>query len=798
VTGQPVDRTRWPADPAQRLLLEHFDLVHRNHGCKSRRQIARDSVGSNADTVAKLLNGTQFPVDEQQARLLVHGLGGSSDDEDTAAALYLAARQSRLAPPPSTAAPDAAPSVLHDGLLPDLPAFAGRASDVDQLLALLGSSEGGAVALTGLPGAGKTALAVHLAHLVRQRRWFAGGILFVNLHGYDAGRAMPVSTALAGFVRAFGVAAPNIPRQQGDLERLYRSLVARSPDPVLVIVDNVSTADQVTPFLVAGPSKVLLTSRRRLDELPQVHSREVPVLSPGDAVAMFTAAARLPEPIPDDLGELVAELTTLCGRLPLAIQIAAAIRLAEPMAPLTDLVAALRAAQDRLEMLQYGEHASVRAAFLSSYLRLDGPTKQLFRLLSLHPGSDFSAAIAAALADLPFARAAALVRALRVAHLVEPGTAGGRYEFHDLLRLFAAEQVAQDDPATLAAATERLLDYFVRTTRAADDYVDPHGQRTAAPFSSRAEAVAWLSVERANLLAAQAAAESAGRLEHVRDLGLALFNFLISSGADTGPVSQLAETAARRLGDDAAAAVAVANSVSSLPAPTRRDLSRLRQAREMLRRTGAARQEAIVLRDLGRVYMLSREWRQAEKFLKHALELAQRENDTRTQTGTLLLLAQLEEFAERPLLAAMHYQEAFKLARATDDKDTATSALINLATFYRRTGKATKAAEYAQQALETSHELGRATAMCILGNLESDVGRYQAAEEHYRQALPVFQAHAARLEEITTLANLSQNYLKQGRVAEARECIAQAEPLAQLDMYSEIRAELARLRTLID
>ena len=119
-------------------------------------------------------------------------------------------------------------------------------------------------AVAGLAGVGKTTLAVEAGHAAQRRGWFGGGVLFIDLHGYDETPVEP-GQALDALLRALGVAAEHIPPSVEERAGLYRSVLAQITEPVLVIADNASSEAQVRPLLPgAGPHKVLVTSRHTL------------------------------------------------------------------------------------------------------------------------------------------------------------------------------------------------------------------------------------------------------------------------------------------------------------------------------------------------------------------------------------------------------------------------------------------------------------------------------------------------------------------------------------------------------
>ncbi|MGW7244124.1 tetratricopeptide repeat protein [Streptomyces sp. NPDC054804] len=383
--------------------------------------------------------------------------------------------------------------------------FTGREDESAELLRALDDSAAVLVtAVSGLGGIGKTALAVETAHLACGKGWFPGGVLFLDLHGYDE---QPVSAdqALQSLLRALGVAPEHIPATADDRAVLYRSVLARR-GAVLVLADNASSPDQVRPLLPGeGRHRVLVTSR---DRLPQLGARLVPLdqLTPEEARRVLDLALRIADPedsrVADD-AEATGQLAGLCGHLPLALQISAALLAEDPGMPVAELVGELEASHDRLVHLDDGER-SVRAAFELSYRRLPPEQARLLRLLALAPGPEVSDEVAAALvgADAPPLRD---LRELARAHLVERGNGRGWWRLHDLVRAYGAGVVAGDAELREEgeAARDRVLKFYYQMARAADDWLRwLPGMAEPKRFMGRSAALAWLDRERAGLVAA--------------------------------------------------------------------------------------------------------------------------------------------------------------------------------------------------------------------------------------------------------------------------------------------------------
>ncbi|WP_256925262.1 BTAD domain-containing putative transcriptional regulator [Streptomyces sp. Amel2xC10] len=411
--------------------------------------------------------------------------------------------------PPSAVASRARVPVVPAELPHDIPGFAGRADELAVLHVMVGSKSGNAVvvsAIGGAAGVGKTALAVHWAHQVRDR--FPDGQLYVNLHGFDHDRRpLEPGEALELLLRSLGLAASEIPAHHEAQGRVFRTLLAGRR--MLVLLDNAASAEQVRPLLPSSPSCcVVVTSRNRLGDLVARDGARVlalGLLQPDEARVLLRrilGAERI-----DRKGEAVGELIRLCGGLPLALRVAAARLAGDPALRTADLVAEMREG-GKLEALELDADANspLRTAFSVSYRVLAPGARRLFRLLGLFPGAEFTGEAAAALLDAPLPQARRLLGALVSAHLVEPVTVG-RYRFHDLLREYAREcALAEESAADRDAALERLLVWYLCAARAVagpglfpelPDGIRDTGAYPGVP-SDRGP---WLDAERGNLLA---------------------------------------------------------------------------------------------------------------------------------------------------------------------------------------------------------------------------------------------------------------------------------------------------------
>jgi tetratricopeptide (TPR) repeat protein/transcriptional regulator with XRE-family HTH domain len=646
--------------------------------------------------------------------------------------------------------PETAPaSVVPRQLPPAVAGFVGREPELTMLSGLLHDAEDGPAAMVisaigGTAGVGKTALAVHWAHQVAAR--FPDGQLYVNLRGYDPGQPMSVADALAGFLRALGVAGLTVPPEVSERAALYRSLLAGRR--VLVVLDNASEVEQVRPLLPGATSCVALVTSR--DSLVGLVARDgarrldLDLLGPTAAVSLLrTLIGGRVDADPRAAARLAAE----CGRLPLALRVAAELAAARPGVPLAGLADDLADEQRRLDLLDAGgdQRSAVRTVFSWSYRHLDTDSARAFRLLSLHPGSDFDAYAAAALTGASLMRAGHLLDRLVQAHLIQ--RAGpSRYGLHDLLRAYARQLTAADDgEKAQRAALTRLFDYYLQTTATAMDALFPAessrrprispSANPTPPVTDPAAARAWLDAELANLAATAAHTAAQGWPDHAVRLAVTLFRYLDAGGHVPEAVSihMHAHRAAAQTGDLAA--------------------------------------EAEALTSLGVVDLRRGRYEQAARRFREALALRRELGDRAGEARALHNLGGADLHQGRYEQAARRFREALALRRELGDRAGEARALGNLGALDLRRGRYRQAARYLKLTLAVCRELGdragEAHALGFLGTLDLRQGRNQDAACCYRQALALCREFGVRSSEAAALNGLGEVLLATSQPGQA-------------------------------
>lgn len=338
------------------------------------------------------------------------------------------------------------PSIAPAQLPADINDFTGREAQLATLAQLAGAADRSAsvlLALTGKAGVGKTALAVHAAHRLRDQ--YPDGQLFVNLRGTEA-NPLCATDVLARFLRSLGVDPTAIPEDAEERAALYRSRLADRR--LLILLDDAACEAQLRPLLPGTSGcAVLVTSRARLAGLGGAREVDLDVFEPDEALELLAGAAG-PQRMAAEPAA-AREIVRLCGFLPLAVRVAGARLGARPHWPLSRLEADLADEDMRLDALRLGD-LEVRASLARSYETLDVMARRAFRLLGLLEIREFAPWVTAALLDIPQAVAEELMDTLVDLHLLDVAgrdTSGRlRYRFHDLLRAYAREVVAAAEP----------------------------------------------------------------------------------------------------------------------------------------------------------------------------------------------------------------------------------------------------------------------------------------------------------------------------------------------------------------
>ncbi|MEU9782159.1 tetratricopeptide repeat protein [Streptomyces phaeochromogenes] len=627
--------------------------------------------------------------------------------------------------------------------------------------------------VSGLGGVGKTALALAWLHGLRPD--FPGGQLYADLCAQAPTGPVEPAHVLGSFLRGLGVLPQRVPEGVADRAALYRSLTADRR--IVVLLDDAATAAQVRPLLPGGSNVTLVTSRRRMSGLAleggyQVHLEP---LAPEAAVELLAAtlADDRVATQPDDARALVG----LCAGLPLAVRVAGARLAARPQRRITTMVRALTAERGRLDALAIDGDHGVRAALDLSYQGLPAEAARLYRLLGVHPGTEFGGGVAGAVLGLAGggsggdpgpggARAdpdgawvdpGELLDVLHDANLlIDIGE--DRYRFHDLVRLHAMGKAAEDESAAERAAVfRRIADHYLATATRAERAIDPRHplrERSYGPGPVVTEdfgdgtraALDWLERELPNLMAVIRRARTTEERDISWQLADALGPFFLRRKHYDAWHTSHAEglAAARELGDGPA-------ECRMLTSGGQGELGRGDTARALEMFEEAARLFADAGDELG--YARTSNYRglahqragqldeAAELFEWAAVELPHC-GDLRAGGLARLNAADVEFTRGRLPLAAEGAIEARTTLLAADDSYNAARAATLLGRICLGDGRPDEAERWLSGALAALREVAAhyetARALDALGEVAELRGQRELAQGHYREALDLY------------------------------------------------------------
>lgn len=712
---------------------------------------------------------------------LFHDEGGLIQGLSTGVQAELAKRSEQDERPPVRESPR--PRIVVPAQLPhSISDFTGREAEIEMLNALLpgdSADAGGPViiaAITGMAGVGKSALAAHWSHQIRDR--FPDGQLYVNLRGFDpAGPAMEPTGAVRGFLDAFAVPPERIPVDLDEQGALYRSILADLR--VLIVLDNARASRQVRPLLPGSPGcLVVVTSRSQLIGLAATdaaRSVSIDLLSSHEARRLLTRRLG-PERVAAEPAA-VNEIIRACAGLPLALSVVTARAAANPRLLLAGLAQELRETRG-LDALDGGDtRTNVRTVFSWSYRALSASAARLFRLLGMHAGPDIGVLAAASLAGEAPARTRALLTELTRAHLLAQQS-DGRFAFHDLLRAYSRELGdAPDSAAERRAALHRVLDHYLYTAYRADELLRPNREDaivltpaiqgvTPQKLSDHRKALTWLDTEYQVLLAALRLAASEGFDVHTWQLAWALTSFFDRNchWHDSAACQRVALDAANRLGD--------------------------------------LRSQAVSHRGLAIAYSGLGRHEDALTHLMEALQQYEELGDNAGQANAHRSLAWAFDRLGRYREALSHAQRGFELFQAAGQRTGEARCLNAIGWFHLQLGDPEGALVYCQRALALQRNIQdqfwQAETLDSIASAYYHLGRHEEAAVHYLQALELYHDFGDRNTEADVWACLGDTYLAAGDSASARaawhNALAILDDLGHPDA-AQVREKLKTLNT---
>jgi tetratricopeptide (TPR) repeat protein len=458
--------------------------------------------------------------------------------------------------------------------------------------------------------------------------------------------------------------------------------------------------------------------------------------------------------------------------LPLALEIVAGRAIVHPDFPLQVIAEELQEASARLDRLGFGDPpGNVRAVFSWSYAALPPQSARVFRLIGIAPGATIEASAIAALTGTSGEQVRAALMHLESSSLIYQYRPY-RYRLHDLVRLYAAEQAAQDeDAASHRDALRRILDHYLFTAYSGDRLIAEHRRsidlgRPApgsgpTPLHDDISALQWFSVEHSNLLAAQNMAAAQGWFDRVWQFAWVLDSYHWRRG---------------HLHED----------ITSWEAGL--------AAAEQTHDTFAI---GLAHRRLGRAYGRANRYDLALEHMTTGLGYAERAADAPGQAHARRILSWICHQLNDDETALRHAIISFDIYTDLGNPVWTAHALDELGVCYLRLGQYAAAMDCCRQALELHrsyhHRAGEAESLDSLGNIMLATGQYLSAAERYREALAVYRALDNTYDEASVLEHLGHAFAVLGRQDEALRFWEEALSLYKLTHRVAEAAQVAQL-----
>ncbi|MFD5887052.1 BTAD domain-containing putative transcriptional regulator [Streptomyces sp. NPDC060334] len=643
---------------------------------------------------------------------------------------------------------------------------------------LLGDGDRRAVGLAvivGKPGTGKSTLATHIAHRLGENH-FPDGQLYCDLRG--TGTPATSGEVLGRFLRALGIPGPVIPESQDERAEMYRTLLAARR--VLVVLDDAASESQIRPLLPgSNRCAVLVTSRVRLTGLPGAHRVELDVMDTERALELLARVVG-----GDRVGREASAAEALVrtvGGLPLALRIVAARLAARPHWPLSSMVHRLANERHRLDELTHGE-MTMRASLCLTHDGLAAEDRRLLRLLSLAQGPTLPGWLAGALLDDRSPFPSDLLEPLVDVQMLDvvgvDSTGGFRYRFHEIIRVFAREQLAtHDGPDAQQTAVARMLGGWLSLAEQAHrriyggDFTVLHG--TAPRWEPPAVCVdellvdplEWLDSEHANLVQAVEHAAREQQDELCWDLATTLATLFEGRGYFD-------------------------------------DWERTHQlALESVRSAGNTRGTAALLGSLGVLYLGRSQNEESRTALTTALGLFRELDDRQGLALCHRDLALLERMRGDDDRALGLYDRALRDFDQVGDVVGRAIVLTQSAHIWMRRGQDSAAQSRLDEALgiyrSVGYTGGEARTLRRAGQLSQSQGEHERAVRTFTEVLELCRASGDLIGEGHLLRDLGHAHVEMGRGEAARGFYAQA--LSVRDQMMDhggaalVRLDLARL-----
>jgi tetratricopeptide (TPR) repeat protein len=563
--------------------------------------------------------------------------------------------------------------------------------------------------------------------------------------------------ALRGLLDALGVQPKAVPTAFDGQLALYRQLTAKRR--LLLVADNARDADQIELLIPSGlRCMTIVTSRNQLFGLTAHRPKHIEV----DRLSNIEARELLCGYLSDERIEAEPEATECiiqhCGGMALALSIVAGRARRKPNYPLGTFAQQLGDATARLDLLDTDDRTtSIRAILSWSYPLLSIDAAMAFRLAGTAEGVSLGIGAACALMGWNERQTDRALRALEDASLIRQ-TVPGRFDMHDLVRLYAIECGRRIDSRDFRkAAAQRLAAYYLHSSYEADRRLAEFRRPIDLPAlvdgviiehpADESAALHWFVSEYQNLVAAQRAAAKQEWVEHVWAFAWTLDNFRWRSALIGDDIE------AWQLGLEAAAET-----------------------------TLFAR--GLAHRRLGRAYGRAGDWDLALYHTRRAIDIADEARDEPGAAHSLRILSWLCERTGDEAAAIDAATQSYDRYFAIGNPVWTAHALSVLGDCHSRAGDEIAARECWERALalhrEFGHDSGEAETLLAIGGSSLKHGNPEAALAFLQKAAEIYGRLKDTYNQADALEHIGVALRELGKPAAAREQWIQA-----LTLYKE-------------
>ncbi len=675
--------------------------------------------------------------------------------------------------PEATSVPKTTPAAaLYDPAIPLLPTLSliGREAEIAAIKTKLQASGGEALtALNGLPGVGKTALAITLAHDQELRTYFKDGVLWAAL-----GPQANILGVLSHWGRLLNISEREM-EQLGSSEAWARAIhSAIGARRMLLILDDAWQVDDALLLKVGGPACVhLLTTRFPTIAAQLVIGGGTKLRELNSAQGMDLLRQLAPQAITVD-EQKVQDLVEAVGGLPLALTLIGNYlrkhaytgqtrRIVNALDLLADASTRLQLSQSFSPLESHPSLPNESSLSLGSIIAvtdqaLDQHVRSVLYALSVFPPKPNS-----------FSETAALHIAQCEVEELDVLTDTGLLEYNSTERYLLHQSIADYARVNLveparSQAYKRLIEYAI-------DYIQQHKKDYEL-----------LEIESTVLLAAL---EVAYKVEMRSELVQAVIAFvpfmLLRAWYDQAALYiQRAHEAALALNDQQSLTYILAFQGQLAQKQGRYEESETyyQEGLELARRSTDKERICTLLDRLGNVTWRRGKYERAEAYLQEGLGLAYEIGDRERIGSILKTLGAVVENRGDYEQSNRYLLQGLELAREIGEREQLCSVLLNLGANRAGRGYFSEAEVYFQEALELARQIGHREIICIvlgnLGDVAVEKQEYEQADAYLQEGLALARQIGHREWAAALLVNIGFMNRKRGDYAGAAAYIQEA------------------------